>query len=115
MRVSIRIGRNIGQYPMIPRWWRQYNDRIRHLFDVNGYNITVVDGIGEWDGVREENATYTGRLSTLSWNLLSQIAYAFHQDTIAVLLEGSTHWLLVHQDGGVSLGADKYEQPSILG
>lgn len=114
MRVEVKIGRNIGAgSPLIQEWWDAFDTEVRDIFAVNGYPLTVIEGSDQWAGVWEDSRHYIGSLSTIDWYRWAALARRFHQDAIALHIEGSIHWLLIGGWGQIQLG-DKYE-PSTTG
>lgn len=103
MNVQVRIGRNVGTEPLPDEEWVAFIVKASKLL---GPGVHVHLGEGAWDGVSEENATLTGpapddgshRLG-LAW-----LAGKYRQDAIALLVEGTSHWLLIDSHGNSSIG-----------
>ena len=58
--VTISIGRGIGDSPMSARKWREFRADVRGALHSAGGTLYVdsAKSIGEWEGVREESATF---------------------------------------------------------
>lgn len=103
MRIEVRIGRHVGDQPMSHARWSRFIADVSALFD---RKPSVKGGVGDWEGVREENATIIGTTDRareiLDW--LVDIARWYDQDAIAVHTEGAKRWLLIAADGSLTLG-----------
>lgn len=54
--ISITIGRNVGDQPMNEKRWSMFKNEITSQITGLNMEITVSNtGIGEWDGIKEEN------------------------------------------------------------
>jgi hypothetical protein len=112
LRVSIRIGRNIPAWhsgmrwePMPADYWLTFINEVYNLLSPAAPRRVEVD-TGEWDGEEEENCTITGETNNLS-NLLTSLrnlAGAYQQDSIAILLEDHYKWKLMGSDSTLRFG-----------
>lgn len=106
MRVTVKIGRNVGTEPLPPLRWLSFISNTAEVIDATDLEF----GRGEWDGVGEDNATLHGTAEADEWGPwriwapLAQLAGNFGQDAIAVLLEGADRWVLAKPDGTTELG-----------
>ena len=103
MRIAVTIGRNIGNEPMSPGHWQNFQWSVQdRMFLSPEPAVTLTTGV--WEGVAEESATIIGEARTFDPGSWAHIAAAFKQDAIAVLLPGESHWLLVKSDGTTEQG-----------
>jgi len=100
--ITVSIGRNIGPHkPMSDVNWEWFRSAVDHALRDRGVTVFFAGtGTGEYEGVREESATWVGATS-IRPNVvleadLGRIAELWHQDSIAVTY-GET--VLVGPDG----------------
>ena len=87
--VTVTIGRNVGTTPMVDAVWDTFRAQVRTVLSTLSDDVFgPFDGVGEWDGVREESTTFTavtnvpGNPSTVD-EQLAMIAGWYAQDAIA--------------------------------
>lgn len=100
--VTVTVGRNVGSEPMAAESWDSFRERVADCLamwcriDVQGgfFMLSHSHGVGEWDGVPEDNYTVTaygiermGDAASVFESVQSSMAgYArvWEQDAIAV-------------------------------
>ena len=92
--ITVNIGRNVGDVPMEPPRWAEFQGRVSHLLrDAGGTQafIQAFTGVGEWNGVPEDSVSFTCSFEghcAVSTRVFRQkiavLADAFEQETIFV-------------------------------
>ncbi len=93
--ITVTIGRNVGEVPLILATWRDFTNSLDRLIEERAEQVFVqAERRGTWDGVGEDNYTVVAACCTASLRTLpaalARLAHEYLQDAIALTIGETT-------------------------